>query len=59
MHLVGHIHRKLLEHAYKFAGLPDLLVPSAAIDDKQVEEWSQDMYAKDLSDEPLPRTGEA
>lgn len=57
MDLIPHLLRKLCEHAYRFAGLAELLVPSAAVDDEQVEAWSRELYQRDLDNEPQ-RTGE-
>jgi hypothetical protein len=56
--LLPHIIRRLTEHAYKFAGLPELTVPSAAVDDRQTEAWTDEMYAHDLEVAPEARTGE-
>jgi len=46
---------KLRSHACRWAGLPEVTVPSAAVDDEQTAQWSADMYDRDLATEPKPR----
>jgi hypothetical protein len=49
MHIIPEaILHKLRAHACRFAGLPEVTVPSAAIDDEQTAQWSTEMYARDL-----------
>lgn len=52
--LAEHLHRMVDRFWY----LPLLLVPSAAVDDAQTEAWSDELYQRDLDNEPQPRTGE-
>lgn len=58
MMLLPHILRRMAEHAYRFAGLPEITIPSAAVSDEDTQRWSEERHAKDLEDEPKQRTGE-
>jgi len=56
MRLIGaDLAHKLRSHACRWAGLPEVSVPSAAVDDEQTAAWSADMYDRDLATEPKPR----
>lgn len=57
-HLVEHALRALRAHACRWESLPEVTVPSAAVSDDDTRQWSDDMYARDLANEPEPRTGE-
>jgi hypothetical protein len=45
------IAHKLRAHAYWFASLPEVSVPSAAVSDKDCKAWSDEMYNRDLDAE--------
>ena len=50
--LLDHIWRKLKAHVDEWADLPTVTIPSAAITDQQTAQWSHEMYARDLANEP-------
>lgn len=47
-HLIEHALRALRAHTDKWDGLPTTTVESAAVSDEQVDEWSAELYARDL-----------
>jgi len=56
MRIIGaDLARKLRSHACRWAGLPEVTVPSAAVSDDDTRQWSADMYDRDLQTEPKPR----
>jgi len=56
MRIIGaDLARKLRSHACRWAGLPEVTVPSAAVSDDDTRQWSADMYGRDLATEPKPR----
>jgi hypothetical protein len=59
MRITPNLRARIRAHACHWVGLPELTVPSAAVDDEQTDAWSKSMYDKDLADERKPYTGEA
>jgi hypothetical protein len=51
MHLVESLLRKLRAHSGHWSELPEVTVPSAAVDDTDVEHWSDMRYMQELVDE--------
>lgn len=51
-----------LRHALRlldpFHDLRTVTVPSAFVDDAQVDAWTRELYAADMANEPQTRTGE-
>jgi hypothetical protein len=47
-HLVEHALRALRAHACRWAGLPEVTVPSAAVSDDDTAQWSLESYARDM-----------
>lgn len=60
--LVEHILRasagRFRAHSCAWRELEEVTVPSAQVDDATTAEWSAQMYARDLEQEPKPLTGE-
>lgn len=53
MNLLGHIQRKICEHAQRFSELPTVTVPSAAVTDDDTDFWGDMRYIGALIDEIL------
>jgi hypothetical protein len=56
--ITPNLRARIRAHACHWVGLPELTVPSAAVDDEQTAAWGEEIYERALADERKPRTGE-
>src|SRR5215213_4622249 len=59
MRITPHLRARIRAHAGRWVALPELIVPSAAVDDAQTKAWSEQSYEADMDEDRKHRTHRA